>query len=161
MKILKFIISLFFFIALTTSSNAETTVTAEPAIIPLPRPNGGFSRFSIVEPPIMHPALAAKFPEIKTYAGQGLDDPAATVRIDIGPKGFHAQILSPNGAVYIDPFTPGDKDNCICYYKKDYRRTADEFKCHVLGKVGTAQETATTGTAARSGTLMIAVSKKR
>ncbi|MEZ4952693.1 MAG: hypothetical protein R2825_03865 [Saprospiraceae bacterium] len=40
------------------------------------------------------PDLAAKFPDIKTYAGWSEADPTAYMRFGIFPKGFHAMVLS-------------------------------------------------------------------
>ncbi|MFO1350505.1 MAG: zinc-dependent metalloprotease family protein [Gammaproteobacteria bacterium] len=95
-------------------------------ILTLPLPAGGFGRFSVVEAPIMAPELAARYPEIKTYAGQGIDDPSATLRFSVTPKGFHGQILSATGAIYIDPYQEGDRDHYISYAKGDYNPAGRE-----------------------------------
>ncbi len=85
----------------------------------LPLPDGSFGRFSVVESPIMEARLAAKYPRIRTYRGQGLDDPSATVRFDLTPAGFHAMIRSPAGRVFIDPFSRGDTEHYVSYWARD------------------------------------------
>nr|HRJ50790.1 M12 family metallo-peptidase [Phycisphaerales bacterium] len=99
----------------------DTPDAADPLMLSLPRPDGTIATFAIVEAPVMHPDLGAMFPDIRTYRGQGVDEPQATIRLDVTPLGFHAQVLSPaeDGAWYIDPYF---KDNVVVYtshFKKD------------------------------------------
>src|SRR4051812_48336550 len=72
--------------------------------VSLPAPNGQFQRFTLVDSPVMEPGLAARHPDVKTYRGTGVDDPAATIRADLTPLGFHASVRSSTGTWYIDPY---------------------------------------------------------
>ncbi len=104
----------------------EGTATAG-LVFALPTPDGGTARFRLVEAPIMEPALAAQFPGIKTYAGIGLDDPTATLRADLTPRGFHAQVLSrkPGGTFYLDPVDAAvPARGLISYWREDLRPAA-------------------------------------
>lgn len=94
-------------------------------ILTLPLPDGTTGRFRIVEAPVMAPALAAQYPQIKTYAGYGLDDPSAALRCDLTPLGFHAQILSSRtGTIYIDPVSINDVTHYVSFFRKDMNRAA-------------------------------------
>lgn len=59
-----------------------------PVVLSLPMPDGSFERFHIEESPVMDAVLVARYPEIKSYRGQGIDDGAATVRFDWSPLWF-------------------------------------------------------------------------
>src|SRR5207302_499767 len=74
-----------------------------PAILTLPMPDGSFQSFRIEESPVMDAELVARYPEIKSYRGQGVDDGTATVRFDWTPLGFHALVLTSDQAVTILP----------------------------------------------------------
>ncbi|HWI71368.1 MAG TPA: hypothetical protein VNT55_05405, partial [Baekduia sp.] len=82
---------------------AAAPASGEGLVVSIPAPDGGFQRFAIVDSPIVDPALAAARPDIKTYTGRGIDDPTATVRLDLTPIGFHASVRSDDGAWYVDP----------------------------------------------------------
>ena len=110
----------------------ENNVRSIFKIIDIPMPDGSFQSFSIFKVEVMHPDLAAKYPQITTYAGQGISDPLATARFDFTQFGFHAMIMSPNGNVFIDPYSMEDQDHYMVYYKRDFR-TTKEFVCHTRG----------------------------
>ncbi|MFN8290801.1 MAG: zinc-dependent metalloprotease family protein [Chitinophagaceae bacterium] len=116
-------------------------------VISLPMPDGKMASFRVWQYDMMEPGLAHQFQGIKTFAGYGIDDPYATLRMDYNPSyGFSAQILSVNGDVYIDPYEKGDINHCISFYSKDYIRSLP-FHCTVSKDPASAykQETAARG----------------
>ncbi len=121
--------------ALTITLNSAAPEAAGPIEatgleFELPHPSGGFRRFLIQESSILDSNLAARYPGIKTYIARSVDDPAATARIDLTPRGFHAIILSAEGQIYIDPYSRDTDTNYISYFKKDLE-LAKPFECHL------------------------------
>ncbi len=85
-------------------------------VVSIPRPDGTLERFSVYYSPVMEDELAAQFPDIRTYAGQGIDDPEASLRFDITPIGFHAQVLSDDGSYYVDPYAQASDQLYVSYF---------------------------------------------
>ncbi len=113
--------------------NLKIAPGIQPAllVISLPRPDGSFERFEVVEYSIMEPALAAQFPDFKTYLGTSLDSPQSEARIDVTVLGFRAQVLSSEGCYWIDPVTMGDTSLYTSYRKSDLVQPQG-WMCHVM-----------------------------
>jgi hypothetical protein len=121
----------------------ERTAGTQALLLTLPLPDGTNATFRVQESPVMAPALAAQFPSIKTYVGVGVSDPSATLRLDLTPLGFHAQVLSPaTGAFYIDPASRADTQHYLSFWKRDM--PGNSFACDVT-------ETTSKTTGARQG----------
>ncbi len=106
--------------------NVQNGVAA-PYIIELPAPDGTFWKFSVVESPVMEGSLAERFPMIKTYYGQGIVNNVSVLRFDVTPQGFHAQVLSPEGNWYIDPYSMSTTEFYMSYFKRDLRVTPERM----------------------------------
>ncbi len=117
-------------------------------VLEIPMPDGSIATFNVWQIDIQSPELAAKFPTIKTFAGQGITDPYSTIWLDYGPRGLHAQILTVNGSYYIDPYAVGDINNYISYYRKDLGPKGASWACQVPDFEPTAKPNPTQNTTA-------------
>ena len=108
-------------------------------ILSLPLYDGSWADFIIEEAPIMEEGLAAFYPNFKTYVGTKVDDPRTTARLDWTARGFHAMIYSPQGSMYIDPYSSEDQNHYISYHKKDFQKD-DEWTCGVESSASKALE---------------------
>ena len=117
--------------ALATAPREFAAVALPPAEITLPMPDGTFPRFTVEESSIMEPALAAKFPDIKTYVCRGIDNPEMTGRLDQTPQGFHAIIFTGSGSVYIDPYWRDDTTRYLSYRRRDFSDPSKSLNCQI------------------------------
>ncbi len=96
-------------------------------IISIPNAEGVLQQFRAVETSVLDPQLAARYPSIKTYAGQGIEDPTAMAYFDFSPRGFHAMVLSADKPTYyVDPVDRNDK-YYVVFSRKDQPKST--FRC--------------------------------
>jgi len=101
-------------------------------IISFPNSEGVLSEFKVFEASIMEPELQEKYPNIRSYAGQGIDNPTEIVRFSITSKGLHAMFLgTARGTQFIDPFSKEGNIYTV-YSKKDLLERNFEFECGVI-----------------------------
>lgn len=101
-------------------------------IIFFPNSEGKLRSYRVFEASVMAPELQAKFPEMRSYAGQGIENPAETVRFSITPKGLNAMFLgTSNGTQFIDPFSV-EGNLYTVYAKKNLIAGNYDFECGVI-----------------------------
>jgi subtilisin-like proprotein convertase family protein len=96
-------------------------------IITLPNADGHMQHFRVYNAPVLSAGLAAKYPNIQTYVGQCVEDPATVIRFSTTLYGLHVMALANAETWYIDPYTKtGDY---YIVYKKSSLQTAKTFHC--------------------------------
>jgi reprolysin-like metallo-peptidase family M12B/type IX secretion system substrate protein len=85
-------------------------VSKSDFIIAIPDADGNIKHFRVTESPVMQPKLQAKYPYIRTYLGQGVEDASSVIHFDFTPLGFHAIIISAEkSTVYINPVSTANQ----------------------------------------------------
>ncbi|MGH9801128.1 MAG: reprolysin-like metallopeptidase, partial [Blastocatellia bacterium] len=97
-------------------------------VLTVPMPDGKLARFRIQESPILESPLAERYPEIKSYRGQGIDDASITMRADWSPQGFHALVLGTGEAFTVLPVARG---NTTIYSSSNANQLTDKLRCEV------------------------------
>lgn len=101
-------------------------------IISFPNAEGRMENFKVRENSNFDPQLAAKYPDIKAYVGEGLENPSSTVYFSVSPLGLSSmEIYGDKSAVFIEPYTK-DLSTYIVYKKSDKKDDLNKFECTVL-----------------------------
>lgn len=122
-------------------------------ILSIPNPDGQIERYSVVDAPVMDPALAARYPSIKSYAGQGIDHPASTIRFSMANDGFHGMILSADRkTIYIDPVDRNDR-YYVVFARTNNVDNLKQFNCFTPATAAPVSANSSTLRAADDGKL--------
>ncbi|MGK4566403.1 reprolysin-like metallopeptidase [Flavobacterium sp. 3HN19-14] len=102
--------------------------------ISFPNADGQMENFRVFEFSNMDPALAARYSEIKSYAGQGINNPSATIHFSISPLGLESMVIyADKSAVFIEPYTK-DLSTYAVYRKSDKIASLTKFECTLIDK---------------------------
>ncbi len=117
------------------TSSPQRNSNASQVIISLPNGDGQLERFSIYENSNFDPELAARYPEIKSYIGIGIDNPTSTTYFSVSPLGFKAMTMSADkGTVFIEPVSQ-DLTTYTVYKKADKKVAFTPFECGVIDEL--------------------------
>ncbi|MBU3820534.1 T9SS type A sorting domain-containing protein [Flavobacteriaceae bacterium XHP0103] len=104
----------------------------EGTIISIPVEDSGFENFKIFEAPVFSPELSAKYPDIKSYVGYGIDNPKARLRMSVSPLGVKTMISNPGkSTIFMEPSTINSKEY-ILYSKNSKNSNSSAFSCSTL-----------------------------
>ena len=90
------------------SKNAKGTV------ITFPNAEGNLERFEIFEASNFDDQLQAQFPEIRAYAGKGIDDKNAQIRLSISPEGIQSMVFRTDKETeFMEPYAADGRTHAV------------------------------------------------
>ena len=104
--------------------------TGKPTIVSLPNADGDTEQFELFEASNFDPELQAKFPEIRSFSGRGINDKHATVKLSISPQGVQGTVFRTGGEFLklegqTEIIEPYSNDRTVYAVFKSARRTGE------------------------------------
>jgi len=101
-------------------------------LVSFPNSDGNQENFRVQESSNMDPELAARYPEIKSYVGKGVENPMSTIYFSVSPLGLQSMVVkSDNSAEFIEPYTT-DLSTYTVFKKSDKSTSLDSFECRLI-----------------------------
>lgn len=120
--------------ALAEAPKRFSSTSKSGVLITFPNAEGQFEQFKVLESSNMDPELAARYPEIKSYVGQGVENPASTIYFSLSPLGLQTMtVKADQSAVFIEPYTT-DLSAYAVFRKADKTASLDRFECKVIAQ---------------------------
>lgn len=98
----------------------------------------GLKQFKVIETDFADDILMRKYPDIKTYIIQSIENPSFHGRIDFTYKGFHAMIIYNNKTFFIDPLYQDDNSIYQVYLKENFKNKSGDFICETSDEESTS-----------------------
>jgi hypothetical protein len=118
--------------SLTSAPKRFASNGASNVVVKFPNASGQMEQFRVQESSNMDPQLAARYSDIKSYIGQGIDNPTSTIYFSLSPLGLQTMVVrADQSAEFIEPYTT-DFSSYAVYRKADKSANFDHFECKVI-----------------------------
>jgi chitodextrinase len=110
----------------------NSTTKTSNIILSFPNSGGKLENYRIFEYSNMEADLAARYPNIKSYIGQGIESPTSIIYFSISPLGLQTMTLhAGKSAEFIEPYTT-DLSTYSVYKKSDEKAAFSKFECTMV-----------------------------
>ncbi|UWY29081.1 M12 family metallo-peptidase [Flavobacterium sp. TR2] len=130
---------------LSSKLASVTNKTAKIAAseITIPNADGVLERFSVWESSNFDPELQAKYPEIRSYEGRGIDDKNAKIHFSVAPIGIQTMVFrAAKPTEYIEQ-NPDNKLEYVLFKAQDNAESRKFLDCKTTGLVSENKNAAT------------------
>lgn len=100
---------------------AAVMTSGKPTIIDLPMPDGSTRAFSMTATQLLAPELATRYPGIRTYFAEAVDDRSVTAKLDYSSYGLHAMVFRGEEISFVDPVGNANEGYYAAHNKSDER----------------------------------------
>ncbi|TXD88382.1 T9SS type A sorting domain-containing protein [Subsaximicrobium wynnwilliamsii] len=104
-------------------------------ILDFPNSRGSFDSYRILEASIMEEALQNKYPNMRSYVGQGVKNPSSLIRFSVTPKGLNTVAFTDQGIELIDISENGADNEYLVYNRRDVNNSQEEWICDFVDDV--------------------------
>lgn len=99
-------------------------------ILHIPTAQGKLARFRVRENSVLAPSLAAKYPEIRSFIGQNMDNDHERIRFSFSHKGMQGMIIDTDNNEYIFlEKVRGSANKYLVYNREDMTGQEQDFLC--------------------------------
>lgn len=121
--------------SLNSVPQRDQFMAVSSTILSFPNAEGKLQRYSIKEASVMDSELQSRFPEIRSYVGQGIEDASSVLRFSISPYGFSGMILASDGKnTFIEPISQ-NSSQYIVFNRKSRIDRSNDFECLVTEQI--------------------------
>ncbi len=95
--------------------------------IQIPYPDGSLKTFTAEYAPVIHPDLAARYPDIKTFRLRDDEGRISSGRMSITEHGTHIFVRGRNYTLFVNPYSAEIKDYSISFYSQKVVRSYSDL----------------------------------